>query len=166
MPLTLSKCLYLAPVLLLAACATKPPLEIAGADLDSPPQEVVQNFDAARDTRVVWGGVIISSRNLENSTELEVLAFPLESGSLWPHAEQPAEGRFLLRQPGYLETLDYAPGRYITAVGRVSELRDVEVGESKLQYPVVEAGQVHLWRERPTANEPRFRFGFGLILHN
>ena len=43
---------------------------------------------------VEWGGVIVSLENLSNTTELEIIAYPLtHSGQ--PDTDEPPEGRFI-----------------------------------------------------------------------
>lgn len=163
MPVRLSKLLLLL-ILLPVACAVAPPLPLEGVDRTLQPDQAARDIEAARGREVVWGGVIVSSRNLESMTEIELLSFPLNANSLWPESSESAQGRFLLRSPGYLEPLDYAPGRYLVARGRIEGLVPVQVGEVRLEQPVMSAGQIHLFRSKPA--ESRVRFGFGLILSN
>lgn len=150
---------------LLASCATTP-LDIGNADTKITPHQVVAKFDTVRARSIAWGGVIISSKNLATSTQLEVLAYPLDTNYRPRQSDAPV-GRFLVIAQGYLETADYKEGRQITVIGTLSELREGKIGDTTYRYPVVSASRTHLW---PTvaqeANEPRFHFGIGIGIHN
>lgn len=145
--------------MLLGACATAPEFNLAGVDRTLTPAGVT-DLAAARDKRVLWGGLILGGRNLKDSTQLEVLAYPLDSDGR-PDADAATLGRFLLVRAGYLEKLDYAPGRQLTAVGPVTELVKARIGEADYQYPLMRAEQLHLWPRR-TGREPQMHFGVGV----
>ena len=52
--------------------------------------------------RVEWGGTIIAVSNQRDSTELEVLAYPLTADGR-PDVAAPSSGRFVAVRPGFLE---------------------------------------------------------------
>ena len=112
------------------------------------------------------GGVIVASSNLKNETQIEVLGFPLDDGQE-PKTNDAPLGRFVILQPGYLETADYASGRHITVVGSLTGTRQGRIGESDYTYPVVKPDRVHLWPQESETRytEPRFHFGVGVIFH-
>lgn len=114
---------------------------------------------------VLWGGVIIASTNLKESTQLEILAYPLGSDQR-PMSEDQAMGRFLAIQKGYLETTDYTQGRYITVKGTLGSTQKGRIGDSEYIYPVVNITQLHLWSKEGEYVEPRVRFGIGVMIHN
>ncbi len=152
----------LATGLLLSACATTPTFDTHGADKTLIPAEAVQQQTSLVGRSVAWGGVIIQSTNLQNKTRLEILAYPLDSDNR-PDTNTSPTGRFLAEKPGYLETVNYAPGRLVTVVGPLEGTRTGRVGETEYAYPVVEAQRIQLWR--PTAEyyaEPRVHFGVGV----
>ncbi len=120
----------------------------------------------AKDHRVEWGGVIVTAKNLRDWTDLEILAYPLDSAAR-PETEKKPLGRFILRQKGYLETVDYAPGRRITAVVDVMEIKEGFVGQAPYRFPVLNAEQLHLWPKNVRASaEPSVRLGFGFGYFN
>jgi len=158
--------LLLSP-LLLAACATGPGFDTAGVDRELTPQRLSAVADVAEDEQVVWGGIIVASKNLEDRTRLEVLAYPLDR-SQRPRTAQSPQGRFIVEHPGYLETADYGPGRSLTVAGVVDEVVDGRIGEAAYRYPRVKPDDLYLW---PQASEvqrtsPRVHFGVGIILTN
>ncbi|ODB96771.1 Slp family lipoprotein [Candidatus Thiodiazotropha endoloripes] len=108
-----------------------------------------------------WGGVVISITNLAQSSEVEILAYPLDEEGR-PMRESASIGRFIASQPGYLEAADYASGRMVTATGRISTIRKGLVGEAEYEFPVMLCEQLALWpKQRESRSKPRIRFGFG-----
>ena len=146
---------------LLAACANIPAFDLRGVDSGLRPDLTGAEAGNARGRTVHWGGTIISVMNLRDSTRIEVLAYRLHRDGR-PDADSAALGRFLLIHKGYLETVDYAPGRLISTVGALQEVQEGLVGEVKYTYPVVQAGQLYLWPKTAGVSEPRVRFGIGI----
>lgn len=93
---------------------------------------------------ITWGGTLVSARNLADATDLEVLAYPLDNCGR-PLLDEPARGRFIVRRPGYLETADLAPGRRVTASGRLIANADGRIGEAEYRFPVLEDAAPTLW---------------------
>lgn len=151
--------------ILLAACATSPRFDTTGIDVSLTPKLAVSKNQTLQGVPVFWGGVIITSNNLKDVTQLEVLAYPLDSNQR-PASEQAPLGRFLAVKEGYLETADFAPGRLITLTGTLGDKRIGRVGEAEYIYPVVNINQLHLWFSRGASVEPQVQFGFGLMIHN
>jgi outer membrane lipoprotein len=150
---------------LLTGCAASPPLETGGVMQSVTPAQAEAEFPRLEGTKVLWGGVIVSSRNLRETTRLEVLAFPLNHRQR-PRTEADPLGRFLAEKAGYLETQDYAPGREITLSGTLTATREGKIGEAGYTYPFVRVNQLHLWPEPVSEPESRFHFGIGVIFGN
>jgi len=148
--------------LMLGACATGPKYPTEGVELNLTPQQSVAEADIQRGKSVLWGGMIVNSTNLEKRTRLEVLAYPLDSNQR-PQTDEPPYGRFLIYKEGYLETVDYAPGRRITVLGRIQGIQNGKVDETSYTYPVVDAEQLYLWSRNEARSEPSVHFGFGVI---
>ena len=151
--------------ILLAGCATPGPYADAGYNPAVKPGMGIDNLKNHLGEQVLWGGVVVATRNLQNSTQLEILAYPLNSGQR-PMTDRSAAGRFLALHAGYLEPKDYAAGREVTVLGTLSRVQEGKIGEAAYTYPVIEARGVHLWPEQQSESQPRVRFGFGIILHN
>jgi outer membrane lipoprotein len=158
--LSLSFILFTA--ILLNACATSPKFDIVGIDATITPQRAVIENQSLQGEPVLWGGVVIVSTNLKDSTQIEILAYPLDSNQR-PNREQEPLGRFLAEHVGYLETTDYAQGRLITIKGTLGDQRSGRVGEAEYVYPVVTIMQQHLWSG---SSKSQVQFGFGLMFHN
>ena len=149
----------------LAACATSPNFDTAGIDTSLTPQQAVAGNQAIQGEPVLWGGVVINSTNLKDSTQLEILAYPLDSNQR-PNRQQEPLGRFLAVHEGYLETTDYAQGRLITVRGIIFDNRIGNVGEAEYTYPVVNINQLHLWSKQSGSTESQVQFGIGIMIHN
>lgn len=150
-------------LVLLAGCATGPRYDTHQVELELTPARVSAGPELYQGTVVLWGGAIVATRNLADYSEIEVLSYPLDR-SQRPRVDRQPGGRFLLRQAGYLEEIDYAPGRQVTVRGALAAAVTGRVGEAPYIYPVVEAGELHLWP--PPGREParpRFHIGIGVI---
>lgn len=159
----LQRLLLLLMVLGLAACASGPRYDVSGVDRELMPAQAVAEIEARQGERVVWGGTIISARNLEDRTRLEVLAYPLD-GQQRPRTGRSAQGRFLVDYPGYLETADYGRGRLLTVTGELREVQTGRVGEAEYRYPRIAAEDLYLWPRGAEPQPPRVSFGVGIML--
>lgn len=147
-------------LLLLSACATSP-LKLEGVNRNITPAMV----DAAHpylQARVVWGGMIVKTTPLQKNTQIEVLAFPLESNGE-PDRQTESLGRFLVLHQGFLEPTDFASGRWISVVGTVGHSQKGKVGEADYLFPVVKSEQLQLWPLTSDSHtQTFFHFGVGI----
>lgn len=131
----------------LSACVSIPPLDSTGVNSQVSPAIAAADFETQQGLTVQWGGRIVRTQNQETATLIEVLAYPLRrSGN--PNERREPSGRFLLEYSGYLEPVEFAPGRYVTAVGELTRIDIAQVGEADYRLPVMLAGQIHLWPKR------------------
>jgi outer membrane lipoprotein len=154
----------LAVAALLGACATAPKFDMTGVNAVTTPSDAAR-IDSTRGTKVLWGGVIVNSRNLESSTQLEVLAYPLDNRQR-PQTDREPLGRFIVEHPAYLETVDYAAGRLITLIGTITGTRQGRIDEAAYTYPAIASEQMHLWSKSGEDSGPRLHFGVGVMFHN
>ena len=155
----IAQVLVLASFIVSTGCVA-PPLNTEEVSVQLTPEQVKDAPDSAKGT-VIWGGVIVSSVNLADRTQFEVLAYPLDSHQR-PATSKKSLGRFLLQSPEYIETQNYAPGREVTAIGTLQGITKGEVGEASYDYPTVTLNDVHLWHPDDSHEKPRFIFGIGL----
>lgn len=101
---------------------------------------------------LTWGGIIANTRNLPEVTEIEIIGYPLDDCGEPRLGGQP-NGRFIARQPGFLEPNDYRAGRPVTVTGRIARPRDGRVGEASYRFPVIEDALVRLWRDTTTPDD-------------
>ena len=148
-------------LLLTAACSSMEPYPASGSRSITPGQ-VSRQKSAPLATPVEWGGVIVSLENLRNSTELEIIAYPLARNGQ-PDTDEPPVGRFIAVSGGYLEQADYARGRQVTVSGRIDRLREGKVGQAEYLFPVMLTQELRLWPKAYGSDPtPRFNFGFGI----
>ena len=155
--------MFLLSALLLAGCAAKPLFELSGVDGSITPDRAVNHPQNSLGKRVLWGGTILQLHNLQQGTQVEVLAYPLDDYHR-PLPDREPMGRFLVRHPGFLEPLVYAQGRQLTVLGEVGDSQTGKVGESSYRYPVILAHQLQLWPEQRGFGRTRFHFGIGIRL--
>lgn len=157
--------LFILLALLLTACATTPEFDTSGIDMKTTPQQAVAQQEALKGSRQLWGGVIIASTSLQEATQFEILAYPLDDDQK-PDTTQTPQGRFLARQDGYLETTTYSQGRLLTVTGTLQQSYSGRIGEADYTYPVLKIEQFFLWPRRGEAGETQFHFGIGVMFHN
>ena len=148
---------------LLASCATTPDFDTIQVDQTLTPQSVIAEPETSHGKIALWGGTILNTTNLENYTQIEVLAYPLNT-SHRPVLESPPLGRFIIQHKGYLEPTNYAQGRLLTVLGSVSDCQSGKVGDSSYTYPVINARQLHLWSLHDDQNKTSFHLGIGIRL--
>jgi len=148
---------------LLASCASTPDFDTTQVDKSLTPQSVIAEPEISRGKTALWGGAILDTRNLEDSTHIEVLAYPLNTYQR-PLLDKKPLGRFIIQHKGYLEPSTYAQGRVISVLGKVSGSKSGKVGESTYTYAVINSEQLHLWSPDKDRTRTSFHFGVGVGL--
>jgi outer membrane lipoprotein len=146
--------------LLLAGCASSP-FETAGREIQTVSPRAAVDGQARIGATVIWGGRIVGIVNSGDATELEVLSLPLGPGD---RPKRSADGgqRFVIRREGFLEPMTWAPGRYVTALGRFSGVVERSVGAFPIDQPLLEADQLELWPVTPNSRRSNVSFGIGI----
>jgi outer membrane lipoprotein len=130
--------------LALAACAPAPIYPTSAGTVTAAPFQVAQAPERYTDAQVIWGGRIVQVANLADHSEVELLAYPLDS-SQRPKANDSGSGRFIAVLPGYAEPLDYPAGALMTVNGKLNGSRAGKVGAAAYVFPLVQADQSHVW---------------------
>lgn len=159
----LNKFLFILLASLLVSCAGTAVFDTSQVDQSLTPNSVIAEPELSRDRIALWGGTILDTQNLQHSTQIEVLAYPLNS-SHRPLLEKPPLGRFIILQQGFLEPASYAQGRLLTVLGSVEENQSGSVGESRYIYPVIYAQQLQLWSLQKNRSRTNFSVGVGIRL--
>ena len=159
----INKPVFLALLGLLVSCASTPDFDTTQVDQSLTPQSVVAEPELNRGKTALWGGTILDTRNLKDSTHIEVLAYPLNS-SHRPLLESKPLGRFIIQHQGYLEPTTYAQGRVISVLGKISDSQSGNVGESAYIYAVINSEQLHLWSQDSGRSRTSFHLGVGVGL--
>ncbi len=156
-----------AALLLLAACAPAPIYKTTGAAVTAAPFQVAQSPEKFSNSQVIWGGRIVQVKVLADHSEIELLAYPLDS-SQRPKANDSGSGRFIAVMPGYVEPLDYPSGALMTVDGKLSGSRAGKVGQANYVFPLVSVAQSHVWtaeQMRQGHNNISFGLGLGVGIH-
>jgi outer membrane lipoprotein len=143
--------------LLLAACASTTPV-----DTGPGPDQISRSGVA--EGAVHWGGRIVTLKNLRDRTLIEVLAYPLAANGR-PLPEQPAQGRFIVQQAGFLEPREYRADRLLEVHGKLDGFTEGRVGDAPYRFPVVVADRLNLWEQTSSpgySSSPRINFGIGV----
>ena len=110
-----------------------------------------------------WGGTLVEARHLADSTELEVVAYPLD-GCGRPRIGSEQTGRFIIVYPGFLETLDYRPDQKVSAIGRITGTRAGRFGDIDYRFPLLQTHQVSRWSDPQAGGDysrPWINIGIG-----
>jgi outer membrane lipoprotein len=151
--------MLVATLTVLAGCAT-PVFKDAPPTAETP-MEIAAAPERYHGLDVVWGGKIVDVRNLADSTEVQIVAYPLDA-SQRPQPNAPTLGRFIVALPGYVEPLDFPAGRFVTLRGQVAGSRTLPIDEHELVLPLVADATMHLWPPNFPYEEPRVHFSFGV----
>ncbi len=133
----------------LTGCATSPFDPAAGSAGSLTPNEALSRPDRTG-AEVIWGGRVTGIVNAETHTELELVALPLRRDHR-PRRNAEDGARFVIRQPGFLEPMTWAPGRVVTAYGRFSGIDMRPVGGVPVRHAVMSAEQIELWPVSPNS---------------
>lgn len=155
--------LLLLPLIALTALAgcVAPSFDPAGAQTGLAPWEVAGN--PIENVDVIWGGLIIQVHHYEAESEVEVLAFPLDRGQR-PIPRAPSQGRFRIRIPGYVESVDFPEGLFLSARGRLVGTRQDSIGEAHYVYPVITDATIRRWPSGYQFDQTRWSIGVGVVL--
>jgi outer membrane lipoprotein len=158
--------LALTLMLSLGACQSTVPIEIREPPPDSPLlTQVRENVRAFEAVRVRWGGTIVSIKNRENDTLIEVLGKELGSDGE-PVAADDILGRFMVRVEGFLDPAIYRPSRDVTVYGSLEKPIEGTVGDRPYTFPVVRSQTLYLWPDEPDYYRrdtgPDIHFGIGV----
>lgn len=148
-------------LLILSACASTPEFNLTGVIHNKTPKQLVDQFATLRDNNILIGGTIINSINTKSGTQLEILAYPLDSNH-YPRTENTTSGRFLAVNSGFLETVNFAPGRQVSLVGKLTNIVAGKIGEADYTYPNLEISQIYLWTQDSGNPNPNTSFHIGV----
>jgi outer membrane lipoprotein len=139
--------IYLAEFLIIVffvGCAHPVSQEIRkGINLSIKFDSLVEDPNLFIGKHVLFGGVIVVTRNLKDGTELEIVQKNLDSyGNL--EVGDYSGGRFLFFSKGYLEPEIFATGREVIGVGKVMGQKLGQVGDYSYNFPIIEVEELYL----------------------
>lgn len=127
------------------ACTSHVPDNIKIAPAHNPTlAQVLEHPEQNQAQQIRWGGIILNTENLTNSTRLTILAMPLDSEGE-PKTNSSSWGRFIADFADFLEPSVYANNRMITIFGDIQSLETLKVGEYPYPHPVIRVVAHYLW---------------------
>lgn len=154
--------LAVAMPVLIAACAPAPIYKTGSSSVTATPAQVASAPQNFRGLEVVWGGTVVSVHNAPDHSDIEILAYPLDS-SQRPRLKQPAIGRFIAVVPGFVDPLNYPAGVPVTLRGTLDGARGGMVGDANYTFPLVHSQAMHHWTpEEMRQGHPNINFGVGV----
>ena len=111
---------------------------------------------------VIWGGVILETKNTDEGSELEVLQTPLNF-LYEPGQAKKSRGRFIAKTSKFMDPEIYDKSKVITVAGTVVGKRTRKLDEANYTYPVVQIEESYLWertRDDRYYYYPRMHFGY------
>ena len=109
-------------------------------------REVIKDPNIYEGKVVLWGGVIIDSKNLKEGTRVTVLQKDLNRWGR-PRESDRSQGRFIVLYLGYLDTAIYRRDREITVAGEIIGQKVLPLDQIEYTYPLLSPREIHLWRE-------------------
>lgn len=145
----MKKLVPIGALLVLGACASKPPEAISRVPNDNPSlRQVRQDIDAyiGRDLR--WGGVISSVENRADGTWIEIVRYDLRDNGR-PREGGSSDGRFIASFDVFVDPVVYENGRALTVVGTIEGKTSRKIGDYDYQFAIVEVDGSYLWKKMP-----------------
>ena len=144
----MDKLVLIAALLLLAACASKPPETISRVPPDNPALlKVRADIDAHVGRDVRWGGVISGVENRADGTWIEIVYYELRDKGR-PRDSGDSDGRFIASFDDFVDPVVYENGRSLTVIGTIESKTSRKIGDYEYQFTIVEVDGSHLWNKR------------------
>jgi outer membrane lipoprotein len=142
--------LILAIAFLLSGCAHAISQELREqTDKELTAEMLFKNPEAYKGKTVILGGIIISTRNSEEGTHIEVLQTPLDSRGR-PKDTDYSYGRFIFFYEEYLDAAIFSKGKAVTVGGKVFGKTTRPLGDIEYTYPLIYAREVHIFGPKST----------------
>jgi len=144
------------------SCGPFPHQVMQDVTKDIPYNEVAKAPEAFKGSTILWGGVIVETITRSNDTLMIVRETELDLRKRPLNTDRSA-GRFIIRNPGFLDPAIYSRGREVTVVGVLAGKEERPVGELLYSYPIVESRSLKLWEpwtDLPLFYDPFYRDPF------
>ncbi len=114
-----------------------------------PPQVLATNPAAYKGKVIILGGIIANTTVTAEGTVIEAVFVPVDHNGYLQNTL--GTGRYLAIWPkssGILDPLIYKRNRLITVAGTFTGTRPGKLGKANYVFPVIDAVQIFLWKER------------------
>jgi len=146
-------------LLFLSGCSGLPRTMQGGGFANINLLTVKANIPAHQNKAFRWGGSIINVVNEENSSQIQVLYYPIGSYGR-PLTEKKTEGRFAISSPLFLDPAIYKEGAEITVTGILSGEIKQQIGKKTLTLPLLNIQNIHIWPEYQEQNDRAYFYPY------
>jgi len=135
-------------IMVVASCATRPPsiLQLPNNGLSISPDSGFLAQSIGQTVR--WGGTILETKNNKDSTQVTILAYPLNQQARPNLYRQNGTKRFIANFNYFIEPSTYTSKREITIIGKLDHIEQSKVGEFDYKFPVITVEKHVLWPEQ------------------
>ncbi len=99
-----------------------------------------------------WGGVIINITNEENTSQAQLLFYPLNRYGR-PRVAREAKGRFAIARTKFLDPAIFKEGTEVTVTGILTKEVNQKIGKRVLILPQLDINHIHIWPKRQDHND-------------
>jgi outer membrane lipoprotein len=131
-------------LLVLSGCSVISPEVRRDVTRDITVMAVQSNPDMYRGRKVIWGGSIISLKNLKEFTVIQVLQHPLDVRDR-VRTRKESSGRFLVVVSGYRDSEIYKKEKEIIVAATLDGVRVEKINEMEYAYPVLKPIEMKLF---------------------
>ncbi|MBI5491507.1 MAG: Slp family lipoprotein [Deltaproteobacteria bacterium] len=146
--------LVLAALVVFAGCSVMPKTILKEVDRDITLDMVRSRPEQFVGKRVLWGGKILGTDNLEEHTEIEVLESSL--GYDDTPANGTSKGRFIIQSKQFLDSNIYKANKRITVAGTIKGVEVRKIGKSDYRYPIITPIDMRLSEQPPQTPYPDY----------
>lgn len=148
----MTRLILISALSLLAGCSVISKDVLKDIDRSATLDLVQAKPDAFTGRKVIWGGTILKTDNLENTTEIEVLESKLTYDDTSENGR--SRGRFIIEATGFLDPNVYKPSKRITVAGAVKGASARKIGKMDYTYPVVIPVEMKVYEYVPQQDYP------------
>ncbi len=138
------RCFFVFFILLLSGCSGLPTVMRDSSYSNIHLSTVKADISAYKNTPVRWGGKVIDVINKKDSSQVQVLYYPISRYGR-PLTDRKTEGRFVMTSPQFLDPVIFKEGTEITVTGVLSGEIKRQIGEKDLTLPLLTIDNVHVW---------------------
>jgi len=121
--------------------------------------EVKKDIPAYKGMPFRWGGVIINITNKENTSQAQLLFYPLNRYGR-PRVVREAKGRFAIARSQFLDPAIFKEGTEVTVTGILTKEIIQKIGKRTLVLPQLDINHIHIWPKRQDYNNRFYHYPY------
>lgn len=120
---------------------------LKNADTTLTVRAVQDHIDTHKGKTVIWGGIIINTKNRDAVTEIEILETGVDKRGYPEFDMSKSQGRFVVVADKFLDPLIFSARKYITIAGTVDKLENRTIDEMQYPYVILKAVEIHIFED-------------------